>query len=193
MTKTIGILFATEMEAESFLERTRPDHCIVTISGMGMEAAALATRKLIEEQGVKRVVNAGICGALDDTLVRGSVCFVSEVLTEEAPCDRVSLAQRPHAKRLVTVDKPVFQTDRKKTLATVADLVDMEGFAIARRCQDYGIPCVLIKGITDFGDAHGKADIKKHISSASEKVAEVLFHYLRMHEASTQIRKDNSE
>ena len=184
MTKTIGILFATEMEADSFLERTRPDHCIVTISGMGMEAAALATRKLIEEQGVKRVVNAGICGALDDTLVRGSVFFVSEVLSEDAG-DRVSLPQTPDAKRLVTVAKPVFQTERKQKLSTMADLVDMEGFAVARLCQDHDIPCILIKGITDFGDPHGKADIKKHIRSVSEKVTEALLHYLRMHEAST--------
>ena len=77
MTKTIGILFATTTEAYPFLEQARPDHCLVTIAGMGMEAAASATRKLIEEQGVGGIVNAGVCGALDDTLVRGSVFFVS--------------------------------------------------------------------------------------------------------------------
>jgi adenosylhomocysteine nucleosidase len=173
MTKTAGILFATKMEADSFLEQTRPDHCIVTVSGMGMEAACSATRRLIEEQGVTHIVNAGICGALDGTLVRGSVFFVSKVWTEDQ-CDNVSLQHRPNAKRLVTVNEPVFQTDRKEKLAAFADLVDMEGFVIARLCQEHNIPCVLIKGITDFGDPQGKADIKKHITSVSEKVTETL-------------------
>ena len=177
MTKPIGILFATEMEAESFLEQTRPDHYIVTISGIGMEAAHSATRTLIEEQGVSRIVNAGVCGALDDALARGSVFPVSEVLTEDH-CDSVSLQPAPHGKRLVTVDQPVFQTERKAKLATFADLVDMEGFVIAKLCHEHRIPCVLIKGITDFGDATGKADIKKHIARVSKKVTEALLHNL---------------
>ena len=111
------------------------------------------------------------------------------MLTED-PGDTVSLEQRPNAKRLVTVDKPVFQTDRKQTLATRADLVDMEGFGVARLCQTYGIPCVLIKGITDFGDPKGEADIKKHIRFVSEKVAEVLLQYLSTHDELTQIPRE---
>ncbi len=177
MTRTIGILFATQMEADSFLEQGRPDHCIVSISGIGMAAAHSATQKLIKEQHVERIVNAGICGTLDDTLARGSVFFVSEVLTEDRS-DSVSLQHRPQSKRLVSVNEPVFQTDRKERLAPFADLVDMEGFAIAKLCQEHGIPCVLIKGITDFGDPQGEADIKKHIALVSEKVTETLRHYL---------------
>jgi nucleoside phosphorylase len=177
MTKTTGILFATKMEADSFLEQANPDHYIVTISGMGMEAAYSAARKLIEEQGVKRVVNAGICGALEDTLGRGSVFFVSEVWTENH-CETVSLRHIPHSKRLVSVEKPVFETDRKAKLSTFADLVDMEGFAIAKLCQERKIPCVLIKGVTDFGDPYGKTDIKKHIRFVSEKVTETLLRCL---------------
>ena len=180
MTETTGILFATEMEADSFLEKMKPDHCIVTISGMGMEAACSATRRLIEEQGIRRIVNAGICGALDDTLARGSVFFVSKIWTEDQ-CDNVSLQHRPNSKRLVTVDRPVFQTDRKEKLATFADLVDMEGFVIAKLCQEHNIPCVLIKGVTDFGDPKGKADIKRHITFVSKKVTEALLHFLNNH------------
>jgi adenosylhomocysteine nucleosidase len=180
MIKPLGILFATEMEADSFLAQARPDHYIVTISGMGMEAAHSATRKLIEEQGVSRIVNAGVCGALDDALARGSVFPVSEVLTEDH-CDSVSLQPAPRGKRLVTVDQPVFQTERKAKLATFADLVDMEGFAIARLCREHRVPCVLIKGVTDFGDAKGKADIKKYIARVSEKVTEVVLYYLNQY------------
>ena len=54
----------------------------------------------------------------------------------------------------------------------------MEGFVIARLCQEHSIPCVLIKGVTDFGDPKGKADIKKHIRFVSKKVTETLLRYL---------------
>lgn len=177
MTRTTGVLFATKMEADSFLEHTRPDHCIVIISGMGMEAAGSAARTLIEHHGVSRVVNGGICGALDDALRRGSVFFVSEALTEDQR-DSVTLEQTRTAKRLVTVDKPVFETDRKETLSTFADLVDMEGYAIAKQCRGHNVPCVLVKGITDFGDPGGKADIKKHIALVSRSVSEIMLDYL---------------
>jgi nucleoside phosphorylase len=180
VTGPVGILFATPMEADSFLEQTKPDHCVVTISGMGMEAACFAARQLIEDHGVACIVNPGICGALDNSLERGSVHFVSRVWTEH-PRESVSIQQTPGAKRLVTVDKPVFEEDRKTRLATFADLVDMEGFAVARQCQTSSIPCVLIKGVTDFGDSGGKAHIKKHLASVSEKVTAVTLHYLKTH------------
>jgi len=150
---------------------------IVTVSGTGMEAADSAARTLIEHHGVRCILNAGICGALDESLDRASVFFVSEVWTEDQH-DSVFLEQSPKAKRLVTVTEPVFETDRKETLVTFADLVDMEGFAIAKQCRTHGIPCTLIKGITDYGDFRGKTDIKKHIAFVSKKVTEVVIHYL---------------
>ena len=48
----------------------------------------------------------------------------------------------------------------------------------ATLCQAHSIPCALIKGISDFGDPKGKADIKKHISFVSEKVTETLLYRL---------------
>jgi len=169
----IGILFATEMEAKPFLERGEPDGTVTVISGMGMEAARLATEKLIMEHGCTSIINAGVCGALNNRLERGGVYRVSMVSSENLKT-AVNVGVGVGLKKLVTVEEPVFQADRKRELSKYGDLVDMEGYAVARVCEEHSIPCIMIKGVTDFGDHNGKEDIQKHIDPVSETVADAI-------------------
>lgn len=173
----IGIHFATTMEAQPFLDRGVPEGCVVEISEqMGLEDARIATEKLVEK-GCKTIINAGVCGALNNRLERGGVYRVSMVSMEELKA-AVNVGVGIGLKRLVSVQEPVFQPERKKELSKMGDLVDMEGYAVARVCEEHNIPCVLLKGVTDFGDANGKEDIKKHIAPVSETVADAIFHCL---------------
>jgi len=169
----IGILFATEMEAKPFLSRGEPEGTVTVISGMGMEAARIATEKLIKEFGCTSVINAGVCGALHNRLERGGVYRVSMVSTEKLKT-AVNVGVGIGLKKLVTVEEPVFQPDRKRELSKQGDLVDMEGYAVARVCEEHNVPCIMIKGVTDFGDHNGKEDIQKHIDPVSETVADAI-------------------
>ncbi|MBN2164349.1 MAG: UbiA family prenyltransferase [Pontiellaceae bacterium] len=173
----IGILFATEMEARPFLERGEPEGTKTVICGMGMDAARIATEQLIE-QGCTSIINAGVCGALNNRLKRGAVYRVSMVSTENLKT-AVNVGVGIGLKRLVSVDQPVFEADRKRELSKYGDLVDMEGYAVARVCEEHEVPCIMIKGITDFGDQNGKADIQKHIGAVSETVAEAVLMCLK--------------
>jgi 4-hydroxybenzoate polyprenyltransferase len=172
----IGILFATEMEAQPFLECGVPEGVQVGISGMGMEAARLATENLVE-QGCTSIINAGVCGALNNRLERGAVYRVSMVSTEKLKA-AVNVGIGFGLKRLVSVDEPVFEPGRKRELRKYGDLVDMEGYAVARVCEEHQVPCIMIKGVTDFGDHKGKEDIRKHIDAVSVSVAEAILHCL---------------
>ena len=167
----IGILFATEKEARPFVGRGAPDGVVVAVSGMGMAAARVATESLIQKQGCRLIINAGVCGALKDSLPRGAVYHVSSVANEAA--DEIDIQEE--GLRLISVDEPVFETERKQRLAGQGDLVDMEGYAVAQVCHAHQVPCRLIKGVTDFGDHHGKEDIQTHIDSVSDQVATVVF------------------
>lgn len=185
----IGLLFATAEEARPLLDRGQAkqisaapfivyrfnDHACVIISGMGMESARQACRELIERHAVCEVINAGVCGALVEGLDRGSVFAVSSVIDGAQPARACSLAldMAPgvERKRLVTVQAPVFDADRRAAMAQAGELVDMEGFAVADVCRERHIPCCLIKGVTDFGDQNGKTDILRHLASVSEGVA----------------------
>ncbi|VGO16176.1 4-hydroxybenzoate solanesyltransferase [Pontiella desulfatans] len=171
----IGVLFATEMEARPFLDRGVPEGVVVEISEeMGLEAARIATEKLVKEHGCKTIINAGVCGALNNRLERGAVYRVSMVSMEELKA-AVNVGVGIGLKRLVSVQEPVFEPKRKRELSKYGELVDMEGYAVARVCEEHSVPCILIKGVTDFGDGNGKEDIQKHISPVSETVAEAVF------------------
>lgn len=169
----IGILFATEMEAKPFVDRGVPAGTVVAVSGMGLEAARVATEKLITEEGCATIINAGVCGALNNRLERGAVYRVSMVCSEKLLA-AVNVGVGFGLKRLVSVEEPVFEPARKKELSKQGDLVDMEGYAVARVCEAHGVPCLLVKGVTDFGDVDGKGDIQKHIAPVSETVAEAV-------------------
>ncbi|MDF7805817.1 UbiA-like polyprenyltransferase [Pontiellaceae bacterium B12219] len=173
----IGILFATQMEAQPFLDRGVPGGVVVEIQDeMGLETARIYTEKLVEK-GCTTIINAGVCGALNNRLVRGGVYRVSMVSTEELKA-AVNVGIGMGLKRLVSVEEPVFDPKRKKELSKYGELVDMEGYAVARVCEAHDIPCILIKGVTDFGDGNGKDDIQKHITPVSETVAEAIFQCL---------------
>lgn len=169
-----GILFATQMEAQPLLDRGVPEGVMVEVAEeMGLEAARIATEKLVE-QGCTSIINAGVCGALNNRLERGAVYRVSMVSTEKLKAG-VNVGVGFGLKRLVSVEEPVFDPARKKELSKFGELVDMEGYAVARVCEAHGVPCILIKGVTDFGDHNGKGDIQEHIHSVSETVAEAVF------------------
>ncbi|MEE9368060.1 MAG: UbiA-like polyprenyltransferase [Pontiella sp.] len=180
----IGILFATEMEAQPFIDRGAPDGTVVAISGMGLEAARIATEKLVKDDGCTTIINAGVCGALNNRLERGAVYRVSMVSIEALKA-AVNVGVGIGLKRLVSVEEPVFEPERKKELSKFGELVDMEGYAVARVCEEFEVPCIMIKGVTDFGDVNGKEDIQKHITPVSETVADAIFQCLEKPEPVT--------
>ena len=171
----IGILFATPMEAQPFQKGGVPQGVVVVVAEkMGLDAARIAAEQLVA-QGCSTIINAGVCGALDDRLERGAVFRVSSVRNESL---RESVTLAAGTKRLVSVETPLFEAERKQTLSSGGDLVDMEGFAVAQVCEAQGVSCILLKGVTDFGDGEGKADIKTHLASVSSAVADALFELL---------------
>jgi len=198
----VGIVFATKMEAEPFFAKTDskqiserpfplfkapvPGHntpCFLVICGMGKIMAALATQLLIREHQATMVVNAGVCGALTEGIETGSVFRIME--TWEADADktagkvlRVVSPEKAWGSlkgaRLATNDSPLFDIERRKKLARHAELVDMEGAAVARTAAMYGVPCSLIKGVTDFADQDSREALHRNLKEVSQKIASIL-------------------
>lgn len=163
------------VDAEPFPVYRLDESVLLVVSGMGADLARRACRELIRKHSVRTVINAGVCGALVDGIVRGRVFGICSVADATRP-DRLSLPGGPtpglDRRTLVTVDSPVFDAERRKFLARTGELVDMEGFAVVDECGKQGVPCCLIKGVTDFGDANGRQDIRNHIAAVSRHVAD---------------------
>jgi nucleoside phosphorylase len=200
----IGVIFATVKEAEPFLHHTcarqiaggpfalftaelfkAKSPCLTIISGMGKIAAAVAAHRLIDSYHARRLINAGICGALverPDLSIGAVVCITSAV-----EGDREEMGQAPTPEkcasrgfadlspaRLVTCDRPVFDLLRKQELAVLGDVVDMEGAAVARVAAMFKRPCSLIKGVSDFAEGADRRRLAQNLTGVSFRLAEAL-------------------
>lgn len=202
----IGLLFATQIEARPFLEwsqavqvsaepfavyqvPSRPD-LWVTISGMGKVAAATACLCQIKDLKVEEIINAGVCGALqNDAIYAPGELFCVSAATEgdhevpDIPAQLIISDGRfdwdlPLA-RLITCDKPVFDTQKREALSPTADLVDMEGAAIARTAAMFSVPWTMIKGVTDSAGPTDREVLKHNLTTVSEKISRFLWNHLR--------------
>ncbi|NQT88306.1 UbiA family prenyltransferase [bacterium] len=141
----------------------------LVISGIGPARAAKAAEHAIAVHGATRIINAGICGALSDTFEPGTVLTVATA--DATPCCPWGALR---AVRLATVEEPIFQDDLRRALAETADIVDMEGHAIAAVCERHGVPCTMVKGVSDFANEGGRDVLQQNIASVSARVAQVV-------------------
>jgi adenosylhomocysteine nucleosidase len=196
----IGIVFATEAEAAPFLAggefRTvaaapvqvlaspRSPHR-VTICGMGKVSAALATQWLIREHGPSRVVHAGICGALADPRIFAPGDILRVTAASEGrpgpgmPAEPVACAgdwwPDLRTATLVTVERPVFDDALRAELLRYGELVDMEGAVVARVARLHGVPCSVIKGISDHAGRQDRSLLKSRLPALSADIARILW------------------
>jgi adenosylhomocysteine nucleosidase len=206
----VGIVYATRREAAPLLARMNADalsvkpfetihlhanddvSAMLTISGMGKVAAAMAAAHLILVHQVSALINPGLCGSLTTAHDWGVGDVLRIDAAVEGDCDRFGQGETPVASdahwfqelpvaHLVTCDKPVFDRQWRDQLADLGDVADMEGAAVARVAHRYGIPCALIKGISDGADEAGRRDVARHMQQVSERIADIIALELAQH------------
>ncbi|NYF98443.1 nucleosidase [Janibacter cremeus] len=154
------LLVVAAIEAEA---AHLPDDVEVLITGVGKTLAAVAVTRAICEHPRRDelvVVNIGTAGALREgvTGLHEIGTVTNHDLSAEAirqlgldPRERLEL-DSTHSTTLASGD--VFVTDPavRDSLAQRADLVDMEGYAIALACTELGVPVHLVKVVSDNAD-----------------------------------------
>ncbi|MBA2226161.1 MAG: hypothetical protein WHU94_12480 [Thermogemmata sp.] len=128
----IVIFCALEREADVLRRRLRHYRQVqIQTSGMGYAAARqCAERRLQREPRPHLVVAAGFCGALRPDLRAGDIVCDAAVHTV------------PH----------VLSTPEEKQLwakQTAALAVDLESAAVTEACQRFGVPCRVIRSVSD--------------------------------------------
>lgn len=137
----------------------------ILVTGIGKVCAAASLAAVLARQRPARVINLGTAGALKDgftgTHVIGRVIqhdFDDEgvfALTGEHFGEPIDLGPGPV---LASGDVFVSGGDARDRLAQLADLVDMEGYAVARVARGFGLPFTLVKEVSDTaGEGAGKS------------------------------------
>lgn len=131
------------------------------ITGLGKTAAAAhLSRELGRRPEVTRIINIGTAGALHDHL--NGLHVVGTVINHDISAAAIrSLGYQLEDEVILDPDSPirlatgdVFVTDPavRAALAQRADLVDMEGFALAWTARLFEVETVLVKHVSDNAD-----------------------------------------
>ncbi len=155
----------------------------VLITGVGKVNAALQMSRALVDPSRRPdlVVNMGTAGALRDgmegTHEIGRVqqhdldSTVLEELTGHRYGRPILLGDGP---TLATGDVFVSDPGTRERLGAAADLVDMEGYAVAAACRMAGVPVRLVKHVSDTADEDARTTWKQSVHAASAELARWL-------------------
>ncbi|WP_072690899.1 nucleosidase [Rhodococcus marinonascens] len=154
----ILVVVATEPEAAHV-----PPEFEVLITGMGKVAAAVAVASALADYpstDKPLVVSIGTCGTLHEQ--RTGLFTPSTVLNHDFSADVLrsfghevtDVLHVPDGDGSVLATGDLFVSDAgvRDVLAARADLVDMEGFAVAYASANVGARCRLVRHVTDAAD-----------------------------------------
>ncbi|WP_137724352.1 nucleosidase [Prescottella subtropica] len=140
-----------------------PDGFDVVVTGIGKVAAAVAVSATLARYPAGRmplVVNIGTAGGLHTH--HSGLYVPSTAINHDISAEVLrSLGHRVHdvidldggdGSVLATGDAFVSDAAVRDALAARADLVDMEGFAVASACERFGARCRLVKHVSDHAD-----------------------------------------
>lgn len=125
---------------------------VVTMTGIGMAAAADATRRVVDDAAVDHVVVVGIAGGIGPTLPIGALVVPEAVLHGEAGTRHVPAPLGEHEPAGLIRSSDDLLTDETAIAALVAEGVvalDMETAAVAAACEARGVPWSVFRAISD--------------------------------------------
>ena len=152
---------------------------VVCCAGMGKANAAATTQVLITKFGVDRIVFSGIAGNMSAHIGIGDVVVGRRVIYHDAQDDMLvqsapftaqyegdpelveaalsacrAVGVRAIAGTIATGDQFVGDTATKRAIEQRVhpDCVEMEGAAVAHVAAKYGVPCVVLRAMSDNAD-----------------------------------------
>jgi adenosylhomocysteine nucleosidase len=120
---------------------------VVAVAGVGRAAATRATEAVVAKYGPGMIVSAGLVGAITPKLKAGDVVHVREVIDADSGVRFVSASGDGVLLTVSAVSGP--EEKRKLAQQWQADVIDMEGAAVAEQSQRCGIAFLAVKGVSD--------------------------------------------
>lgn len=145
---------------------------VLAVTGMGAQRATDGARALLAGGHVTTLLSLGFAGALTDALPVGSLALPERLLLDGDPAAAVTseaglrarllpaaraAGLEVHAGDCVTAPRMVTAPGARAALAAAhgAELVDMEGYWLAREAAAAGVPYASVRAVSDTpGDHH---------------------------------------
>lgn len=136
------VIFATRFEARDFRP---PTGVKVVYSGIGKKRAKKCIEKVLCEHRPECVINSGFAGGLNPDLSSGAIVY------RTSENDSFLSHSGAIQSKFYCSDTVITSVEEKRALfiKTGADVVDMESEIIFEACRHRGIPCRVIRVISD--------------------------------------------
>ena len=155
----------------------------VLLTGIGKVAAAASVARAVAERRPSRVLNVGTAGALRDgvegihrigRVIEHDVdhAALSALIGEPVPDEVLLDPDLPMV--LATGDAFISDAVARSRLAERAHLVDMEGYAVAVACAAAGVPCELVKVVSDTADETAGHTWLEQVDVLARVIADVV-------------------
>ena len=139
-------------------EQIEIDNAITVVTGIGRVNASIAATKAILENEVDLVINVGTAGS--DSLEIGSVHRVAGVINADYDLTKFKLAEYTTLSKEGKKEGEIIISEEGVQLASSSafqtsvipgvSLYDMEGYAIAAVCKQFGKKLIMVKGVSDI-------------------------------------------
>lgn len=168
------LVVALEEEAQHLHVSELP----VLVTGVGKIHAASALAALLARQRPKSIVNLGTAGSLHPGLSGTQV--IRRVIQHDFDDEGLFRLTGEYFGAPIELggDGPVLATGdvfvsggpARENLAAQADLVDMEGYAVARVARDFGLDVMLVKEISDGAGADAFKSWRETVDDCAERL-----------------------
>ena len=169
---------------------------VVCCAGMGKANAASTVQVLITKYGAEKIIFSGIAGNMTSKIGIGDVCVGETVVYHDAQNDMIAQSApftaeyhgdpalvKAIAGKIATGDLFVGDAATKKAIEDKChpDCVEMEGAAVSQVAARNGVPCVILRAMSDNADESGyevlvvkKFSIGEYIKTATAIVANMI-------------------
>lgn len=197
----VAVVTAFPLELKALLEKVSVQHtcihkgveyhfgeyvgvpCVFLCTGVGPRKAQKSVHELLSFLNVTKLVFSGIAGGVSPTLTVGDVVVPREwtqlgseivVSVDSTEYERCGLL--PNIEQVERGVTSATFVDTKEQLQDV-DVVDMESFFVLRTAHEHGVPCVVIKGVSD---PHRHAGDDESFAIAASRSAVATLAYLSL-------------
>ena len=176
------LVVALEEEASHLHTHGMP----ILVTGAGKVNAAIATASVLSSYSPSQVVNLGTAGALVDDVLG---IHVIGTVTQHDLNDQALFALtgmhfgspitlKDAGPVLTTGDQFISDEQTRQKLASHAQLVDMEGYAIAAAAIAAQIPVMLVKQVSDSADDSASRSWRETVDYCAEQLGAWVMNHL---------------
>ncbi|MHB0928449.1 MAG: nucleosidase [Candidatus Nanopelagicales bacterium] len=169
------LVVALELEAVGLRGLGLP----ILVTGAGKVNAAVAVATIVAANRPRALINLGTAGGLKDHI--DGTHMVSTVLEHDVDDAAIHALADVHTSLpinlaregmiLATGDRFIADPAHRALLAVVADMVDMEGYAIAKAAAAAGIELTMVKQVSDRADESASTSWVEAVTNCSYQLA----------------------